>query len=197
MSGVSENNFLVYGRLGTRGGTTRASPLDSSGNIPNQTSSSKVEAAAKVVLEAMDKENDMPIVWEPCLIEELEVVDISCGLHHTLLGRSKQDLGLLPVDTNERAVCVASGLGHSLAICKIPKTGLHNRRHLFMGLEPEFSARKSWSRKPPVARGRATRKVVVSGGWVHSLALTSAGEVFVWGCGRNGRLGLGSSMNPC
>lgn len=35
--------------------------------------------------------------------------------------------------------------------------------------------------------------VSVSGGRVHSIALTSMREVWVWGCGRNGRLGLGSS----
>ena len=37
--------------------------------------------------------------------------------------------------------------------------------------------------------------VSVSGGRVHSIALTSKGEVWVWGCGRNGRLGLGSSTD--
>ncbi|XP_024960345.1 ultraviolet-B receptor UVR8 isoform X2 [Cynara cardunculus var. scolymus] len=213
--------YSADGRLGTRGGTTRASSLDSNGNmstIADQTSSSKVEAAAKVVLEAMDKENDMPIVWEPCLIEELEgvkVVDISCGLDHTLvlqsdgillsggsntygqLGRSKQDLGLLPVDTKERAVCVASGLGHSLAICKIPKAGGMTEGILSWGWNQNSQlGRVGPENLPNLVVGLLGEKLLsVSGGRVHSLALTSAREVFVWGCGRNGRLGLGSSID--
>ncbi|KAI8007754.1 Serine/threonine-protein kinase Nek8 [Camellia lanceoleosa] len=36
--------------------------------------------------------------------------------------------------------------------------------------------------------------VSVSGGRVHSVALTSKREVWVWGGGRNGGLGLGSSI---
>ncbi|KAJ9551765.1 hypothetical protein OSB04_015810 [Centaurea solstitialis] len=207
--------YSADGRLGTRGGTTRASPLDSNGNmskIADQTSSSKVEAAAKVVSEAMVKENDMPVVWEPCLIEELEgveVVDISCGLDHSLvlqsdgivlsggsntygqLGRSKQDLGLLPVDTNERVVRVASGLGHSLAICEILEGVLSwgwNRNSQLGRSGPE-------NRPLPVVGLQGEKLLAVSGGRVHSIALTSAGEVFVWGSGRNGRLGLGSSVD--
>lgn len=37
--------------------------------------------------------------------------------------------------------------------------------------------------------------VSVSAGRVHSIALTSKGEVWAWGSGRNGRLGLGSSID--
>ena len=37
--------------------------------------------------------------------------------------------------------------------------------------------------------------VSVSGGRVHSIALTSKGQVWIWGCGKNGRLGLGSSSD--
>lgn len=210
--------YSADGRLGTRGGTTRASPLDSNATIGNQTSSSKVEAAAKVVLEAMVKENEMPIVWEPCLIEELEgvkVVDMSCGLDHTLvlqsdgillsggsntygqLGRSKQDPGLLPVDTNERAVCVASGLGHSLAICKMQSAGGMMEGILSWGWNQNSQLGREGPENLPllVAGLLGEKPLSVSGGRVHSLALTSAGEVFVWGCGRNGRLGLGSSID--
>ena len=41
-----------------------------------------------LVLEGIEKEKDMPIIWEPSLIEELrdvEVVDVSCGLDHSLV----------------------------------------------------------------------------------------------------------------
>ncbi|KVI02116.1 Regulator of chromosome condensation 1/beta-lactamase-inhibitor protein II [Cynara cardunculus var. scolymus] len=195
--------YSADGRLGTRGGTTRASSLDSNGNmstIADQTSSSKVEAAAKVVLEAMDKENDMPIVWEPCLIEELEGdgILLSGGSNtYGQLGRSKQDLGLLPVDTKERAVCVASGLGHSLAICKIPKAGGMTEGILSWGWNQNSQlGRVGPENLPNLVVGLLGEKLLsVSGGRVHSLALTSAREVFVWGCGRNGRLGLGSSID--
>lgn len=37
--------------------------------------------------------------------------------------------------------------------------------------------------------------VSVSEGRAHSLALTSKGELWVWGSGKSGRLGLGSSVN--
>lgn len=73
--------YSADGRLGKRE-ITGVSPLDSVNNL------SKLEDAEKVVLEAMSKENDMPIIWEPCLINELkgvEVADVSCGLDHTLV----------------------------------------------------------------------------------------------------------------
>ncbi|XP_050207879.1 uncharacterized protein LOC126657255 [Mercurialis annua] len=37
--------------------------------------------------------------------------------------------------------------------------------------------------------------VSVSGGRVHSIAITFKDEVWVWGCGKNGRLGLGSFVD--
>lgn len=67
------------------------SPLDSSMGVSEnncQSASSMFEAAEKLVLEGMEKEENMPIVWEPCLVEELhgvEVVDIACGLDHSLV----------------------------------------------------------------------------------------------------------------
>ena len=70
--------------------TESLAPLDSSADIlkTTQLSSSMVEAAEKLVLEGMEKENNMPIVWEPCLVAELhgiDVVDIACGLDHSLI----------------------------------------------------------------------------------------------------------------
>jgi alpha-tubulin suppressor-like RCC1 family protein len=49
---------------------------------------STVEVAERLVLEGMEKEKDMPIVWDPGSVEELkgvEVVDIACGLDHSLV----------------------------------------------------------------------------------------------------------------
>ncbi|KVI10586.1 probable E3 ubiquitin-protein ligase HERC6 [Cynara cardunculus var. scolymus] len=208
--------YSADGRLGKRG-VGGASPHNSRANL---SSSFDLEAAEKVVLETMDKEKDMPIIWEPCLIDELEgveVADISCGFDHALvllrdgtllsggnnlygqLGRSTQDLELLPVDISAHAVSIASGLGHSLAICQIPSADGGR------GISGIFSW--GWSRDSQLGReGPANIPLLVdgllgenllsvSGGRVHSIALTSDGEVFAWGCGRNGRLGLGSSMD--
>lgn len=33
--------------------------------------------------------------------------------------------------------------------------------------------------------------VAIAAGWSHSVAVTEEGAAFVWGCGGNGRLGLG------
>lgn len=51
-------------------------------------SASTFEAAEKLVLEGMEKENNMPIIWEPHLVRELhgvEVAGIACGLDHSLI----------------------------------------------------------------------------------------------------------------
>lgn len=67
------------------------SPLESkpSACINNQQlSASTWEAAEKLVLEGMEKEKNMPIIWEPRLVRELngvEVVGIACGLDHSLI----------------------------------------------------------------------------------------------------------------
>ncbi|CAM9711346.1 unnamed protein product, partial [Scytosiphon promiscuus] len=40
--------------------------------------------------------------------------------------------------------------------------------------------------------GRGTGPVAIAAGWRHSVAVTAEGAVFAWGCGTEGRLGLGS-----
>ncbi|KAF2289006.1 hypothetical protein GH714_023786 [Hevea brasiliensis] len=131
------------GRLGKITRAVEASLLDSSADMvkPNQQlPKSILEAAERYVLEGMEKEKDMPIVWDPCLVEELhgtEVVDIASGLDHSLvlcrdgtllssgsniygqLGRANHEIGLFPVDMNFHLLSIASGLGHSLAICGV------------------------------------------------------------------------------
>lgn len=78
-------------RLGRIGRSLEASPLDSVSEKVISLSENKsmmIEAAEKLVSEAMEKETDMPIIWEPTLIEEVsdaEVVDIACGLDHSLI----------------------------------------------------------------------------------------------------------------
>lgn len=51
-------------------------------------SSSTVDAAEKLVLEAMEKEKDMPLIWEPRLMREfnsIKIVEVACGLDHSLV----------------------------------------------------------------------------------------------------------------
>lgn len=65
------------------------SPLESnSTKLSSGEESSAIEAAEKSVMEAMEKEKDMPIIWEPGSVEELhglKVADVACGLDHSLV----------------------------------------------------------------------------------------------------------------
>ncbi|KAF5948738.1 hypothetical protein HYC85_014695 [Camellia sinensis] len=86
--------YSADGRLGQMGKPLESSHLDSSGDIPIATelSSSVLGAAEKLALEGMEKEKDMPIVWEPCLVKELchfGVVDVACVLYDSLVLCSK------------------------------------------------------------------------------------------------------------
>ncbi|XP_052876779.1 ultraviolet-B receptor UVR8 isoform X2 [Gossypium arboreum] len=176
--------YSADGRIGNVGEALEASPLDSNANISmndKRFSGSGLDAAKLMVLEGMEKEKDMPIIWEPRLVEELqgvEVRDIACGLDHSLV------------------LCC---LGHSLAICEVPSSDVEGGgMSIFswgwnqcsqLGREgPENfpSMIEGWEGETPVS---------VSGGRVHSTALTSHGELWVWGCGKSGRLGLGSSSD--
>ncbi|XP_059661314.1 ultraviolet-B receptor UVR8 [Cornus florida] len=213
--------YSADGRLGQIG--KEISPLDSSADILETTelSSSMLEAAEKLVLEGMEKEKDMPITWEPCLIEELqgvEVVDVACGLDHSLvlcrdgtllssgsniygqLGRVIQDLGMLPVDISFQPLSIASGLGHCLAICQIasPEVTGDATSIISWGWNHSSQLGREGPENLPslVITGLAEETPIsVSGGRAHSIALTSKREVWVWGCGKNGRLGLGSSFD--
>ncbi|KAI7979896.1 putative E3 ubiquitin-protein ligase HERC4 [Camellia lanceoleosa] len=216
--------YSADARLGQMRKPLESSHLDSSSDIPKATelsklSSSVLEAAEKLVLEGMEKEKDMPIVWEPCLVKELchfGVVDVACGLDHSLvlcrdgtllssgsniygqLGRVIQDLGMLPVGISFHPVSVASRLRPFLAICQIASSeGMGDTTGIV-----------SWGWNQSSQLGRegyenlllvveelvGETPVSVSGGRAHSVALTSKREVWVWGSGRNGRLGLGSSI---
>lgn len=83
--------YVADGRVGNVGLPLEASLLDSitSGSIKDhQDADLNLEAAEKKVVEAMNKENDMPIAWEPHLVEEtrnLKVADIACGSDHSLI----------------------------------------------------------------------------------------------------------------
>ena len=87
--------YSADGRIGKMGKDLEASLLDS--NVAmigknQQLSSSDLEVAEKQVLEGMEEEDNMPIIWEPHLVEELqgiEVVDIACGFDHSLIASRK------------------------------------------------------------------------------------------------------------
>ncbi|KAJ0052952.1 hypothetical protein Pint_03167 [Pistacia integerrima] len=216
--------YSADGRIGKVGeAALERSPLESNIYVyesNQEISSLTIDAAEKLVLERMEKEKDMPIIWEPCLVEDLhgvEAVDIACGLDHSLvlcrngnllscgsnaygqLGRVNQDMGMYPVDVNFHPASVASGLGHSLAICQVSSSNVTG----------DSTSLVSWGWNQSCQLGRAGPEnipsmvnglegeslVSVSGGRAHSMALTSKGELWIWGCGKNGRLGLGSSID--
>lgn len=87
--------YYADGRLGKIGKSLEASPLDSvSAKVKSSSKNSNlmIETAEKLVLEAIEKEKEMPVIWEPTLVEELsdvKVVDVACGLDHSLALCSK------------------------------------------------------------------------------------------------------------
>ncbi|XP_062000719.1 ultraviolet-B receptor UVR8 [Rosa rugosa] len=211
--------YFADGRLGSIKESLETSQLESTSNN-QELSSSSLEAAEKLVLGGMAKENNMPIVWEPSLVRELqciEVVDIACGLDHSLilcgdgtllscgsnvygqLGREKQDVGLFPVDISFRPMSIAAGLGHSLAICQVPSSDVIGGAAgvITWGWNQTSQLGRDGPENIPlgVEGLEGETPVSVAGGRVHSIALTSKREVWVWGSGKNGRLGLGSSCD--
>ena len=122
----------------------------------------------------------------------------------------EQDYGMVPVTTSFIPICISSGLGHSLAICEVESSeeeviGGGARSIVSWGWNAFFQLGRAGPGSLPsvVEEGSGLggeTAVAVSGGRAHSIALTSKGEVWAWGCGKSGRLGLGSStdeVEPC
>lgn len=115
------------------------------------------------------------------------------------LGRARADLGLFPVEMSFSPVSIAAGLGHSLAICELDESD--------GGVGTTNIASWGWNQSSQLGRPgpgnlpalidalAGENPVSVSAGRVHSIALTSKGELWVWGSGKNGRLGLASSVD--
>lgn len=210
--------YSADGRLGQVGKALEVFPLNSVAD--RELSSSKLEVAEKMVLKGIEKEKNMPIIWEPSLIEEengVGIVDVACGLDHSLvlcgngnllsggsntygqLGRVAQDYGMVPVTTSFIPISISSGLGHSLAICQVESSEAIGGATSIIswGWNQFFQLGRAGPGSCPMAvKGLAGETpVAVSGGRAHSIALTSKGEVWVWGCGKSGRLGLGSSTD--
>ncbi|XP_073135005.1 ultraviolet-B receptor UVR8 isoform X3 [Henckelia pumila] len=115
------------------------------------------------------------------------------------LGREKSDLGLHPVDIQLRPVSIVSGLGHSLAICEHMSSEATKQEPSVVTWgwnQNSQLGREGPENVPTVVESLDDEKPIsVSGGRVHSIAVTAKQEVWSWGCGRNGRLGLGSSAD--
>ncbi|KAJ8534525.1 hypothetical protein K7X08_016253 [Anisodus acutangulus] len=115
------------------------------------------------------------------------------------LGRATKDLGLGPVDIRFRPITIASGLRHSLAVCNNPSSEATQDATSVVSRGWNQSSqlgREGPTEIPQVVEGLAGEiPVSVSCGRAHSLTLTAKKEVWAWGSGRNGRLGLGSSAD--
>lgn len=118
------------------------------------------------------------------------------------LARKTGEPSLLPVAgiSSFNPISLASGLGHSLALChNSPTKSNTSCKTAILSWGWNIGSqlgRRGNNELPGLVEGVEEEHIVsVSAGRVHSLALTGQGEVFVWGSGRNGRLGLGHSMD--
>lgn len=88
----------------------------------------------------------------------------------------------------EKVLHVGAGLGHSLAVTaqgSIYSWGWNAGHQLGRDERQDSSL-------PACVEDVEGDVVALVGGRAHSLALTSQGQLWVWGSGKNGRLGLGS-----
>lgn len=103
---------------------------------------------------------------------------------------------MLPVDMDFRPFSISAGLGHSLALCRI-----HPEKEDTCVVSWGWNRSSQLGRRgpeeiPAAVEGLEGENIVsVSAGRVHSIALNTNGELWTWGSGRNGRLGLGSSLD--
>lgn len=148
------------------------------------------------------------------------VTEISCGMDHSLTLNEKGELcsfgdnslgqlgrstaisavqsSIFAVENSEdhvqglirgeKVLHVGAGLGHSLAVTaqgSIYSWGWNAGHQLGRDERQDSSL-------PACVEDVEGDVVALVGGRAHSLALTSQGQLWVWGSGKNGRLGLGS-----
>ncbi|KAL2621474.1 hypothetical protein R1flu_001679 [Riccia fluitans] len=169
-----------------------------------------------------EKEKSAISVWRPHRVEALaheKVRSVACGMDHSLaltekgsiysfgdnslgqLGRpvnGGESMGTLSFPDGETtAVGIAAGLGHSLAITSESSgSALGGNLYSWGWNSASQLGRSGESDRPGLVQGLDEETMIEArGGRVHSVGLTSNNDVCVWGSGRNGRLGLGSSSD--
>ena len=111
---------------------------------------------------------------------------------------------MLPVDISYIPFSVSASAGHSLALCHISTKGTDNVKTgvLSWGWNCSSQLGRPGQEDAPALVNYLVGEnpITAAAGRVHSIVLMSNGDVWAWGSGRNGRLGLGSSMDeaePC
>ncbi len=177
-----------------------------------------------------DKNNTAAAVdTKPTLIPSLRsvyIVEISCGTHHTVVrarngalfawgdNRSGQ-LGVGTTDhdtthpikvdltncTNPKMTAIACGSSHTLAISadgSVISWGKGGSGRLGTGSIVDSGTPMAVNRTTDGYQIGVATKVV--GGWSHSVVVMQNGNALSWGCGADGRLGVGSYSDqryPC
>lgn len=125
---------------------------------------------------------------------------LSCGDNtYGQLGRITEGSSMQPMHVDLRPLSIFAGLGHSLAICQShPNDTNEESTSLFSWgwNEGHQLGRQGNEEIPALVEGLEGETLIsAAGARAHSIVLTSKGEVWVWGSGHNGRLGLGSSID--
>lgn len=106
---------------------------------------------------------------------------------------------MYPVDIRFHPLSLASGMGHSLAICHVQSSDATAENPVLVSWVWNCNSqlgRDGPENVPLVVEGLADETpIAASGGRAHSMVVTDRSELWTWGCGRNGRLGLGSSVD--
>ena len=106
--------------------------------------------------------------------------------------------GIIPI--KHKVTSISAGLGHSLAIANNPLQD-GNYAYSWGWNSASQLGRRSLGNEPFIIPGLEGKDLLaIDGGRVHSLAVTTEGELWTWGSGKNGRLGLGSFADeeePC
>ena len=151
-------------------------------------------------------------------------IQISCGLHHTLiltqagvlfgigkgddsqLGTGDDDVRIkpCPITSIKNVAYIAAGVKHSAALTRSGEVftwGENVDGVLGHGSSVMYTGQSGEAvRSPTFVRAFTGVKVKrISCGFRHMMALTAQGKVYTWGCGKLGRLGHGDEadqINP-
>lgn len=182
------------------------------------------------VQEDIKRELAPVIQCEPHLVDlgGHRAVEVACGFDHSIvlcengqllsfgddtygqLGRiaERDSAQLWNVSLNTQVASIGAGLGHSLAVALSSMTSTSQQLEsrsagtaYSWGWNSAFQLGRITGIKPMKVLGLAENQVLrLDGGRVHSIAVASQGQLWTWGSGKNGRLGLGSfsdAHQPC